>query len=63
MSVLGYIAVVALVLSVALIVEGTSALLADSGDDEQRADGIVTAGTGAVLLFGSSGVFVGIELG
>lgn len=62
MSTLGSIAAVALVLSVALIVEGASALWADGGDDEQRAAGIVTAGSGAVLFFCFSGVFAGVEL-
>lgn len=37
MSILGSIAAVALVLSIALILEDACALWADGGDDEQRA--------------------------
>lgn len=62
MSILSSIAAVALVLSIALIVEGACALWTDGGDDERRADGIVTAGSGAVLFFCFSGVLAGVGL-
>lgn len=56
---LGWTAVILLCLGTACVIEGAVIMWSDKTDDNDRTNGLVTAGFGAALFLGGAGALIG----